>query len=472
MTDAETKNEKTKIIMFKEEDNNLSNVMTNICVTASPADRMLASMISLFNGKAFKPLTTAELKEIDDAIADEDSEHRAQAQEIKAYAIDIEEVLTKPANDGGESKFDKYSLSAGTQANAKRYTKAIAIVADQYKKVPENARPKIGREDPKSKTFKQLSRAEKVQLFIQAYNEASPYLYSEIIKRTERSLHDTLPTNGWSALLDMESLRKPAKLQQITKILSSIMSTDGNNALGDARILRTLFIEANQTVPELENISALDFFKIFAADAILRNTLKRDPDLTGHILDFYNLSIDDIDYENMAKKISKFEKTRTYLDVSKEATAYFAGRAPREQRGQREQSEKRRDNKKPRMHRDDFLQMLENYKNCLEAQSKLKPPPTMAEAHDAANNAKGSIVACGMKPVPFHKYKKSRNFEYQWSQKLKNFAWSKGEDRKNDNQSYDELKKRLDDMTVQHANLTTSLENNGIIERDGDGEEN
>ena len=55
---------------------------------------------------------------------------------------------------------------------------------------------------------------------------------------------------------------------------------------------------------------------------------------------------------------------------------------------------------------------------------------------------------------------------------MKNFAWSKGENRKNDNQSYDELKKRLDDMTVQHANLTTSLENNGIIERDGEGEEN
>jgi len=462
-TEAESKNEKTKIVLFNENENNLKNVVTNITVTATSADRMLASVISLYDNKSYVPLTDAEMQELDDELEDEDSEHLSQVKEIKHYAINISKVFIKPQD--GASKFDKYSLNADVHADNMRYNKALAIASDQYKKVPENARPKQG---DKSKSFSQLSRPQKVVLFKQVYHEASSFLYNELIKRVDPSLRQTLPTDGWSALLELESLRTPAKLQQIANILSSTMNADGNNALGDARILRSLMNTAEQSVPELSTITGLDFVKIFCADQILRNALKRDPaGLTAKVLDMYNLKIDGTNFEDMAKEISKFEKTRTYLGIaSSDAKGYFADRndAPREQRGQRDQNR----NKKPRMPRDEFLKMIEIYKNSLEEQSKLNPPPTMAEAHDTANHAKGSIIACGMRPQPFSKYKKSRNYDFQWSPRLKNFAWSKGEEQKNDKQSYDDLKKQLDKMSEQHANLATSLANNGVIERDGE----
>jgi hypothetical protein len=462
-TEAESKNEKTKIVFFNENENNLKNVVTNITVTATAADRTLASAISLFDNKSYVPLTGVEMKELDDELEKEDSEHLSQVKEIKQYAKDIDKVFVKPQE--GASKFDKYSLNADVHADIQRYTIALAIASDQYKKVPENARPKQG---DNSKSFSQLSRQQKVVLFKQVHQEASSFLYNEIIKRVDQSLRQTLPSDGWAALLELENLRTPAKLQQIANILSSTMNADGNNALGDARILRSLMNTAEQSVPELSTITGLDFVRIFCADQILRNGLKRDPaGLTAKVLEMYNLKLDGINFEEMAKEISKFEKTRTYLGIaSSDAKGYFTDRsgAPREQREQRDQNR----NKKPRMPRDEFLKMIENYKNSIEEQSKLNPPPTMAEAHDTANHAKGSIIACGIRPQPFNKYKKSRNYDFQWSPRLKNFAWSKGEVQKNDKQSYDDLKKQLDKMSEQHANLATSLENSGVIERDGE----
>jgi len=85
-TEAENKNEKTKIVLFNENENNLKNVVTNITVTATSADRMLASAISLFDNKSYVPLTDAEMQELDDELEDEDSEHLLQVKEIKQYA--------------------------------------------------------------------------------------------------------------------------------------------------------------------------------------------------------------------------------------------------------------------------------------------------------------------------------------------------------------------------------------------------
>ena len=141
-TEAENKNEKTKIVLFNENENNLKNVVTNITVTATSADRMLASAISLFDNKSYVPLTDVEMKELDDELEDEDSEHLSQVKEIKQYAKNIDKVFIKPLN--GASQFDKYSLNTNVHADNMRYNKVLAIASAQYKtSTPKTSTPKL-----------------------------------------------------------------------------------------------------------------------------------------------------------------------------------------------------------------------------------------------------------------------------------------------------------------------------------------
>ena len=118
----------------------MKNVVTNITVTATSADRMLASVISLYDNKSYVPLTDAEMQELDDELEDEDSEHLSQVKEIKQYAKNIDKVFIKPLD--GASQFDKYSLNTNVHADNMRYNKVLAIASAQYKtstpKLPTN----------------------------------------------------------------------------------------------------------------------------------------------------------------------------------------------------------------------------------------------------------------------------------------------------------------------------------------------
>jgi len=117
------------------------------------------------------------------------------------------------------------------------------------------------------------------------------------------------------------------------------------------------------------------------------------------------------------------------------------------------------------MTNDEFKSMRNIYQSTLEQQSKLTPLPSQAEAHRIASNAPGS-VSTYMRPLGWAKYRYSHMYPQQRPDHLKNAKWSQSSSSSTKNNDYNQLKKKFDTMSSQMANLSTTLQNAGLVERE------
>jgi hypothetical protein len=71
-----------------------------------------------------------------------------------------------------------------------------------------------------------------------------------------------------------------------------------------------------------------------------------------------------------------------------------------------------------------------------------------------------------MRPLGWDKYRYSHMYPQQWPDHLKNAKWSQSSSSSTKNNDYNQLKKKFETMSSQMANLSTTLQNAGLVERE------
>ena len=516
------------VVMFDHDNgNNLRAVVTDIIVKAKSSDRMHAVLLGFNQYRSFRPVSSADFKLLEDtALSSTAAEEDIQeAVEILAagYVLDIEVILT--TTPAAVTTLQRFKLSGKGQAATAQCTKALNIVSAQYNKMENEQKPKhlTGTKKDTIMTVTELDAKMKVKLFQEAWESSAAYIYAGLIQRVEQSYHSSLTPDGWSALAEIQSWQKPAKLAQITKVMSCAFKVKEASVMADGRKFRSLHDQAAIDIPELSNMTALDLLELFMADKMLRNMLDRCPVSAAKVMELYDEDIDEVSIEDTEKELNSIEQTNKYVNGGKNVSALFGADSNTNQamytdnnkqnawQKQGRQNQNSNNNNKNfnnknsysnrqnsnnnnannntnnngnnynrnnnnrnsnsngynrnRLTDDEFKSMRNIYQSTLEQQSKLTPLPSQAEAHRIASNAPGS-VSTYMRPLGWAKYRYSHMYPQQWPDHLKNAKWSQSSSSSTKNNDYNQLKKKFDTMSNQMANLSTTLQNAGLVERE------